>query len=457
LTIYRVSNTGVSFLSLGTGKFLKHVLPRSQCWCVDEDSTFVLTGKDGAFYRLELQSTTPEDKSNVEEFKKILASLLRYEKTPCPFREGYVELDEKPPTPSRKSFGPLSPAKKWRLDGQWVPEDINLRAEFEARLKARRTASASSNGPVLRRTSTTRDSPLRNAVFGKGEVQPDVTEQEPASAGASDIPAHPLKQHPITRLSADTRSFTVPIPTKSSAISTEEETMTTPVLLTSSPPHQKDSDAASTSSSRDSFYSFDSDQEPPEMEHSTPHNTHHLSITSISHTRSSSNTSSLEPETPRASTFLHTLPKIASTSSSLSSDFSSAPDESKFLEPELEAPKTPATVVRPSHSARLYPESEANSPIVSNEFIRRTCALLMAPPSHLVAIMWRVTEALMQGMPAGLSTHVPGAWESEVESSEFEDDERDEEWDDARYESHVDENVIGEMGRRVVEEGWGVD
>jgi hypothetical protein len=456
LTIYRVSNTGVSFLSLGTGKFLKHVLPRSQCWCVDEDSTFVLTGKDGAYYRIELQSTTPEEKVLVEEFKRILGSLLRYEMTPCPFRDGYIELADKPPTPSRKSFGPLSPAKKWRLEKQWVPEDANLRAEFEARLQARRAALASnSNSQVLRRTSTNRDSPLRNAVV-KGEIQPAATEEEPASAGASDFSAHPLKQHPVNRLSANTRSFTVPITSSYSSLSAVDDRNLTTTLSTSTPPQEMDSDVASIASSHDSFYSLDSDQEPPEMEHSVPHITQHLNITSISHTRSSSNTSSLGPETPRASTFSHTLPKIASTSSSLSSAFSSAPDESKFLQSESEIPRTPATVVRSTRPPRFYLDSTANSPVVSNEFIRRTCALLLAPPAHLVAIMWRVTEALMEGMPAGLSKHIPGAWESEVEGSEIEDEvDGDDEWEDARLVTDVD--VIGVMSRRAVEEGWGVE
>jgi hypothetical protein len=127
LRIYRVSNTGVSFLN--SGEFLRPILQKSQAWCVDESKAwaiFVLRSREDSFYRIELPRSTPEENKQTEEFKLTLGTVLRYEKTPCPFRDGFEEsLEEYPPaTPlRRRSTHGSAKAKKWKLNKIWEPED----------------------------------------------------------------------------------------------------------------------------------------------------------------------------------------------------------------------------------------------------------------------------------------------------------------------------------------------
>jgi len=79
------------------------ILRNSQCWCVDGESKFVLRYGKLKYYRIELPANSEEDKTKVEELKKVLAKILRYEITPCPFKRGFhVELPDSAITPRRK-------------------------------------------------------------------------------------------------------------------------------------------------------------------------------------------------------------------------------------------------------------------------------------------------------------------------------------------------------------------
>ncbi|TKA83259.1 hypothetical protein B0A55_00781 [Friedmanniomyces simplex] len=128
LEIYRVPGS-VSFLHSGT--LLHAILPRSQCWCVDGVSKFTMRVLPETYYRIELPATTPEDMEKVEELKVVLAKVLFYERTACPFDRG---LEEVKPTAEelherRKSRRvSLGPAKRWRLEGRysWRPEEGDL-------------------------------------------------------------------------------------------------------------------------------------------------------------------------------------------------------------------------------------------------------------------------------------------------------------------------------------------
>ncbi|KAK0283678.1 hypothetical protein LTR35_006137 [Friedmanniomyces endolithicus] len=124
LEIYRVPGS-VSFLH--SGALLHAILPRSQCWCVDGVSKFTMRVLPDTYYRIELPATTSEDMEKVEELKGVLAKVLFYERTACPFDRG---LEEVKPTAEelherRKSRRvSLGPAKRWRLEGRysWRPE-----------------------------------------------------------------------------------------------------------------------------------------------------------------------------------------------------------------------------------------------------------------------------------------------------------------------------------------------
>ncbi|KAK4892691.1 hypothetical protein LTR27_008790 [Elasticomyces elasticus] len=130
LQIYRVPGS-VSFLH--SGSLLHAILPRSQCWCVDGVSKFTMRVLPDTYYRIELPS---EDVEKVEELKAVLAKVLFYERTACPFYRGVEEEGSKPTAEelherrrSRRVSAQGLPssvaAKKWRLSGRysWLPEE----------------------------------------------------------------------------------------------------------------------------------------------------------------------------------------------------------------------------------------------------------------------------------------------------------------------------------------------
>jgi hypothetical protein len=109
LRIYRAPES-VAFLNCQ--KALKPILPRSQCWFVSDDgsSKFVLqVRKLQEYWRIEIRNTTTEEIKQAEEFKKILAQVLLYEKTPCPFQRTFsVDLPAAPQVPlTQKPWRPV--------------------------------------------------------------------------------------------------------------------------------------------------------------------------------------------------------------------------------------------------------------------------------------------------------------------------------------------------------------
>lgn len=82
---------------------LKPILPKSQAWCVDGSSKFVLQIRPPQYWRIEVPNKTSDESLRVDELKKVLDQVLRYEKTPCPFQRDFVvELPERPSTPIKK-------------------------------------------------------------------------------------------------------------------------------------------------------------------------------------------------------------------------------------------------------------------------------------------------------------------------------------------------------------------
>jgi hypothetical protein len=121
LEIYRVPGS-VSFLH--SGPIIHTIMKRSNCWCVDGVSKFVLRILMDKYYRIELPGETEEDLEHVEKFKVTLEKVCYYERTPCPFARTFsVDLPDEPEVvrkgKRRKSTGP---AKKWKLDRVWRPE-----------------------------------------------------------------------------------------------------------------------------------------------------------------------------------------------------------------------------------------------------------------------------------------------------------------------------------------------
>ncbi|KAI1442289.1 inheritance of peroxisomes protein 1-domain-containing protein [Annulohypoxylon stygium] len=107
--IYRAPGS-VAFLSCGSA--LQPILPKSQCWCLDEDnSRFVLQIRRPQYWRIELPVSDPDDQERALLLRDILDKALLFEKTACPFQRNFtVELPEE-----------LEVKKK-----AWTPDGKNL-------------------------------------------------------------------------------------------------------------------------------------------------------------------------------------------------------------------------------------------------------------------------------------------------------------------------------------------
>lgn len=75
----------VAFLSCGPA--LHPILPRSQCWCIDQaNSKFVLQIRQPIYWRIELPVSNVEESRRAQEFRNILDGVLRLQRTRCPFQ-----------------------------------------------------------------------------------------------------------------------------------------------------------------------------------------------------------------------------------------------------------------------------------------------------------------------------------------------------------------------------------
>ncbi|RYP15333.1 hypothetical protein DL765_005767 [Monosporascus sp. GIB2] len=111
--IYRAPGS-VAFLSCGSA--LQPILPKSQCWCIDEaNSRFVLQIRRPQYWRIEVPVADPDDAQRALILRDVFDSILLFEKTECPFQRSFtVELPQRPHTPVKKK--------------PWTPEGKNLLA-----------------------------------------------------------------------------------------------------------------------------------------------------------------------------------------------------------------------------------------------------------------------------------------------------------------------------------------
>ncbi|KAK4156832.1 inheritance of peroxisomes protein 1-domain-containing protein [Chaetomidium leptoderma] len=107
--IYRAPGS-VAFLSCGSA--LQPILPKSQAWCVDEESSkFVLQVRRPQYWRIEVPVEQQEDVRLAQQLRDVFDTILQFEKTECPFNRSFtVELPERPQTPVKKR--PWTPARR---------------------------------------------------------------------------------------------------------------------------------------------------------------------------------------------------------------------------------------------------------------------------------------------------------------------------------------------------------
>ena len=100
LRIYRAPGS-VTFLNCGSA--LKPILPKSQCWAIEEDSSkFVLQIRPPQFWRIEIPVETSDQVGLAAGFREVLDRILLFDKTPCPFQRSFtVELPDSPEVKKR--------------------------------------------------------------------------------------------------------------------------------------------------------------------------------------------------------------------------------------------------------------------------------------------------------------------------------------------------------------------
>ncbi|KUI71872.1 hypothetical protein VM1G_07852 [Cytospora mali] len=131
--IYRAPGS-VAFLRCGSA--LQPILPKSQCWCLDEKSSkFALQIRRPNYWRIEVPSVDDEDIRRALVLREILDKIMQFEKTPCPFERNFtVELPERPTTPVKKR--PWTPPVR-TVSMNWPPvqQAVTSPPEFATRTR----------------------------------------------------------------------------------------------------------------------------------------------------------------------------------------------------------------------------------------------------------------------------------------------------------------------------------
>ena len=429
LRLYRVTNTGVSFIH--SGGFLKPLLQRSQCWLVDDKSIFVLRLGPDTFYRVELPYDLGDDRERVEELKVVLDQILRLDKTPSPFSLGFAEIPDDPPTPVRSgSIHSIEPAKKWRLNKIWEPEDAERRAEFQAKIQRRSSlrqefspgsfrqrrgqvisqAGLQENGEAFESApEKSISSPIRPNSAPR--IKTEITEASPISGS-------PAKRIEVLKQRFDSHESILP---KKSAFeelspSSTLRSVTAPLLVNPTPSSssenldipQHNTDSVSLSSSSCSFHTAASD-EPESQSIGSGLGIIDGSVASttpsLTYDDSSVDTST---QTFRHSSEEHHSNVLDDSIESGDDDDDDEPDTFEDST-DLHHPP-PLSLLSPVVSGS--PTFSIKRP-VGTALIRKTYSLLVGPPSQVFVLMLSIATRILHGAPsyASPSRRLPGSWD----------------------------------------------
>lgn len=485
LQIYRVLGS-VAFLNSGTT--LHPVLAKSQCWCVDGVSKFVLRIRPNTYYRIELPHESRQDEEKVEELKRVLPKILQYEVTPCPFKRGFtVDLPDAPETPVQKRpWRPKLPVQPLRQDISHEIDQLDELTEVSSKEEYPEDigvfhAPSVEAGPFEPEPTIPTDAGKTSTSSEEPHVAEHIEHYNKGSAGSVFDDSPDLKTPRRPKPLRTWRTVTAP-----------------PQLsLRTSPPSTSDAEAfpapldldrqLSVSSSIESFHSFHSPISPlapsPTSSNSSPeqwaagdlsyvkprgHARDVSEVTITAHPPSqrwdmpeddTTTTSGYEsahshtspPSPPRTPTTLP--PSISSSSLYSSSSATPAP---------LTEPPTPKQIRL--RRARRHPRARSPLPSSTNLYspyspgshhsvsghhlttaiLQRTCSLLLGPPIQLIALMLRIAGKIASGMFQGSVCGVMGEGGKRVPCS----------WDFSDGSSGEDEGVGGGDG---VGEGGEVD
>ncbi|UPX09687.1 uncharacterized protein EKO05_0000371 [Ascochyta rabiei] len=466
LRIYRVTASNVSFLN--SGNLLHTIFPRSQCWCVDGQSVFVLRIRQDSYYRMELPFETEEDKEKVSQIKSVLGQVLQYEKTQCPFARNFkVKLPERPKTPPRErpTRRPTQKAKKWTFDKTWMPED-GLRPSTPV-LEGSDSANTSSYEEDDRSSihTDTSDVPVPETpetVF-ENTPPPKVVRRLSVAERAQLFQSPRSVTAPISTIrnrSASTASSMGCIPE-----TTKEETENKSNVKRAALERKTSTDAASLLSSADSFYSLSAARRSPSppfvdaeadilnpwvdtplKQDDTRGRARHrrgvseltVRATSADYVDKSVPVTPVVPLLPMTTPSIDVRPSSAPHTPPLVSDS----DEDSLELPSLDVP-TPPHMIRmrkltgasprravspmPQPQNLCFPTKHKPHQKFTTALVRKTCEIVLGPPQHLVSLMLRIAASISNGF--GFSTYrvrrtksIPGSWESSGDEDEWEED-----------------------------------
>lgn len=496
LRIYRVLGS-VAFLSAGT--LLRPILPKSQCWCVDGESKFVLRVATNMYYRIELPNTCQAENHKVEELKLILTKVLRYELTPCPFKRGFtVELPELPITPVR--LRPWQPRPRLRpvtLAGssaaggkEYDDSDIqeqesadnssgeNTVPIFESRTVAEYQLSTSNVSSAVGSDIDHHDEILNDTISFAKTLDAGNFEEP-------DMFKTPIQPKSLRR----GRNITAPqlslrTPPSSNIAAVQYPTVDTRNSLPSG------------ASSSDSFHSFHSPisplpPSPPYSNPSSPFPNAENDAMKLRRTRSFRQESSKATETEEGPV-LWDITNVEGDRSSPT--FSKAPTlindgayQSEDSWPEAPTP-SPSTQIR--HRRQVPPRRQTPSPLplpanlyspgchlsghhLTTAILQKTCSLLLGPPIQLVALMLNIAAKIARGAYRGASfgygesgQKIPCSWDfSDAEDGEGEgegdDDDSDEDpgWEEDDFGVSLGANLTNSRNARPQKVGsaWEID
>ncbi|KAL9598943.1 MAG: hypothetical protein Q9179_003722 [Wetmoreana sp. 5 TL-2023] len=419
--------------------FAKPILSKSQCWCVDGESKFVLPVGPHTYYRIELPNATAEDRTKVEEFKATLEKILQYETTPCPFKRGFtVDLPEKPNTPVRK--------KPWRPRERVQPAST---AEQANRRPRELRAWERSRDPAEQLPETDQRSEAEEEMLGE-PTSPTQDEREGSSdSGHKRETTDDRDLTPRDHTMHDHQHFdpyktpTRPRPLKAGRATTAPPQLS---LCTTPPSDTADvrDETASLSSSLNSFHSFHSPISPlppsprlpllsPSLD---PEDDRGIIIPKARiHTRDSSEITvtaapgdfwqtsepkildrTANPATPEPPQ----TPPLVSDTTSQSEEPSPGPITPLLTQVRHRSKKSTQRCQSPLPSpANIYsPTSRLSGHHLTTAILQKTCSMVVGPPVSLVALMLNIASKIWDGTYNGFlfgyaepSNKIPCSWE----------------------------------------------
>ena len=448
---------------LNSGNTLRPILAKSQCWCVDGESKFVLKIGHDSYYRIELPNTCAEENEKVDELKRVFATVLQFEVTPCPFKRGFtVDLPERSTEPVKK--------RPWKPRPQ---PQLNPEREFELEHEDAGYKSSISNRVVTEMDEIEPEAiqDTNGVIEDSMTIKPNGQKDRKAcksidseDQSTANVAAHVVDCGP-DRLDLS-KTPTRPKSLKASRAITAPPQLT----LRTTPPSNPSSNTASrhstrvqspsVSSSMDSFHSFHSPISPlpPSPPYSTPssptlnacdedtiqnHRVRSLKGDRLDPTlsRDASQQWIIKPTPLESESQAESSPPLPQTPT-LISDTASQGDDS-WSEAVTPSPRTQLRQRRSSRRrapsplpapANIYsPSARLSGHHLTTAILQKTCSLLLGPPVQLVALMLNIARKIARGSYCGFTfgtgesgQRIPCSWD-------FSDTEDDDVWDEDDY------------------------